>query len=119
MRQYAARLHILYEISRAILAAQSPQAIAEATLRRIQRLVPCQFASVVAFDGDELRVLATHGDILPLPASDRLPCERCVEIAALQLDDFVLLDDVLTCPRLLDGCVLASKGVRSYASVPL
>jgi PAS domain S-box-containing protein len=48
LRWYANQLHILYEISRAILVAQSPQAIAEATLPRLRRLVPCQYAHVVS-----------------------------------------------------------------------
>jgi PAS domain S-box-containing protein len=47
LRRYANQLHILYEISRAILIAQSPQAIAEATLPRLRQLVPCQYAHVV------------------------------------------------------------------------
>jgi PAS domain S-box-containing protein len=47
LRRYANQLHILYEISRAILVAQSPQAIAEATLPRLRQLVPCQYAHVV------------------------------------------------------------------------
>lgn len=48
LRWYANQLHVLYEISRAILVAQSPQAIAQATLHRIRRLVPCRYAHVMS-----------------------------------------------------------------------
>jgi PAS domain S-box-containing protein len=48
LRWYANQLNVLYEISRAILLAQSPQAIAEATLQRLRRLVPCRYAHVLS-----------------------------------------------------------------------
>ena len=48
LRWYANQLHILYEISRAILVAQSPSEIAEATLYRLRRLVPCQYTHVAS-----------------------------------------------------------------------
>ncbi len=48
LRRYAHQLHVLYEISRAILVAQSPRAIAQATLHQIRRLVPCRYAHVIS-----------------------------------------------------------------------
>ncbi len=53
LRWYANQLNVLYEISRAILLAQSPQAIAEATLQRLRRLVPCRYAHVLSLPGVE------------------------------------------------------------------
>lgn len=50
-RLYAKRLQALYEISRAILAAQSPHAIAEAALRRLRRIVPCAYAHIISVPG--------------------------------------------------------------------
>lgn len=47
-RWYASRLQALYAISRAILAAQSPQAIAEAALQRLRRIVTCHYAHMVS-----------------------------------------------------------------------
>ena len=63
-RQYTERLKILREIDQAILAVQSPEEIALATLQHIQRLVPCHRASVVEFDfdADEGIVLAAHAE---------------------------------------------------------
>lgn len=50
MRRYAQRLETLHEIDRGILAAQSPEEIAEAALEHLQYLVPCQQASIVLFN---------------------------------------------------------------------
>ena len=72
LRWYANQLHVLYEISRAILLAQSPQAIAEATLQRLRRLIPCPYVhllsihdaapekSLLIIDADEPYVLSPH-----------------------------------------------------------
>lgn len=50
-RWYARRLQALYEISRAILVAQSPHAIAEAALERLRRIVPCHYAHIASIPG--------------------------------------------------------------------
>jgi|GEM_PF-1947239 len=55
MIRYAERLETLREIDRAILEAQSPEDIAEAAIRYLRRLVPCQQARVVMFDSDLIR----------------------------------------------------------------
>jgi GAF domain-containing protein len=41
LQQSAQRLRIMHEIDQAILAAQSPEAIAQAVLNQIHVLVPC------------------------------------------------------------------------------
>src|SRR4029079_16757750 len=51
-RQYAERLKILREIDLDILAARSPQQIANAALRHIRPLVACQRLSITLFDFD-------------------------------------------------------------------
>jgi len=63
LRGHAGRLRILHEIDSAILAAHSLEEIAQAALRRIRQLVPCQRASVVLFDleASETVLLAAHG----------------------------------------------------------
>ncbi len=62
IKQYSARLEILHEIDQAILGVQSPQAIAQAVLNRIQDLLPCKRASVSIFDYQtgQAIVLAVH-----------------------------------------------------------
>lgn len=47
-RWYASRLQGLYAISRAILAAHSPHAIAEAALERLRQIVLCHYAHIVS-----------------------------------------------------------------------
>ena len=61
-QQYAERLVTLHQIDRAILEAQSPEAIAQATLVRLARLVPYQRAHISAFgpEGKPATVLAVH-----------------------------------------------------------
>ncbi|MCU0490165.1 MAG: PAS domain S-box protein, partial [Chloroflexaceae bacterium] len=64
LRRYAKQLHVLYEISRAILAAQSPQAIAEAALHRLRSIVPCHYSHIVSLpaDGSAARLLMIDAD---------------------------------------------------------
>ncbi len=58
------RLEILHTIDRAILAAESPQAIAQAALAGLQRLIPCPRLSVALIDQEagEGRLLAASRD---------------------------------------------------------
>ncbi|MEZ4708264.1 MAG: GAF domain-containing sensor histidine kinase [Caldilineaceae bacterium] len=63
MRRYRARRH--REIDRGILGAQSPEEIAEAALRHLLYLVPCQRASIVLFDSVDVaanRRLGAYSD---------------------------------------------------------
>ncbi len=61
LRRYAERLEMLQQVGRAILDAQSAEAIARATLARIGHLVPFQRASILAFGPEKVpRALAVH-----------------------------------------------------------
>jgi PAS domain S-box-containing protein len=61
LQRYAERMEMLQEVGRAILEAQSPEAIAQATLARIGHLVPCQRASILAFGPEKTpRALAVR-----------------------------------------------------------
>jgi signal transduction histidine kinase len=52
------RLKLLNEIDRAILAAASPNAIAEVVLKKIRRLIPSRRASIILFDYERQEILA-------------------------------------------------------------
>ncbi len=52
LQKYTERLRILHAIDDAILAAASPQEIANAALRHIQALIPCWGASIVTLDNE-------------------------------------------------------------------
>jgi PAS domain S-box-containing protein len=74
LRRYAERLETLHQIDRAIVEAQSSEAIARATLSRIGRLVPCRLARIVAFgsEADSYTVLAEHSSPGANPAQTDL-----------------------------------------------
>jgi PAS domain S-box-containing protein len=82
LRLYADRLKTLHEIDQGILAARSPEAIAQVTIGRIQQLISCQGAYVTLFDftTDEAVVLATDLDTeSQLKVGARLPLESFAE----------------------------------------
>lgn len=61
LQRYAERLKTLQELDRAILAAQSPEAIAQVALLHIQRLVPFRQAAVVSFDFETYEAVILAG----------------------------------------------------------
>lgn len=64
LRQSIQRLENLYELDRAILAAQSPQHTAQRAMERLNQLLPCSRLSVVLFDWEnqEAKILATYSE---------------------------------------------------------
>ncbi len=83
LRRYAERLKILHGIDQAILAAQSPEDIADAALRSIWKLIPYRRATVGVYDftAGEFRVLATHAlGSNPISPGTRLPLESLGDI---------------------------------------
>jgi PAS domain S-box-containing protein len=73
--RYAERLETLGQIDRAIVEAQSSEAIARAALARIGLLIPCRSASIVAFGAESgsPSVLAHHSSPEAQPARPDLP----------------------------------------------
>jgi signal transduction histidine kinase len=51
-RRFAERLQAEHDLNKAILAEQSPEAIAEVALRRLRQLLPCDHASLLELDPD-------------------------------------------------------------------
>ncbi|MFQ5944068.1 MAG: GAF domain-containing protein, partial [Anaerolineales bacterium] len=117
------RLEFIREIDRAILAEQSPRAIAEVALAHIRDLILCQRASVVLFDfeTDQMEVLAADGFAersiepktrLPLAASDL--SENFLQ------GDIEVIDDISTlshASHLVQA--LGKEGLRSCIEIPL
>ncbi|NJO83130.1 MAG: PAS domain S-box protein [Blastochloris sp.] len=123
LRHYTARLNMLYEISRAILTAQSPEAIAEATVRRIRHLVPCQYVSMVAYDdtAGAVQMLASEHDTVRQTPAEGLGYPSF-------LDDLMLLEQghigsIPDIERVLAAADIPpdwqATGLRSYLGVPL
>ncbi len=87
LRLYSERLNILHEMDQAILAADSSGEIAQAALRRIGELMPCQRACIMTFDCEaaQVTVLAYYVDgEAQVSAQGALPMGQggiCVEMA--------------------------------------
>lgn len=121
LRRHTKRLEVLQEIDRAILAADSPRAIAQAALLHISELVPCLRASVGVFDyeAEESVILAikyrgktkmAHGARFPLKVFDLDELRRgCVQ----SVKDTGSSSDKFTDNR------LRAEGVRSWFAAPL
>ncbi len=57
LQRYARRLRTLYEINQAIIAAESPRTIAEAALKPISQLIPCDQAALLTIDIEHKQVV--------------------------------------------------------------
>lgn len=120
-QRYAQRLKTLHAIDQDILAAQSPEAIAQAAVRHIRQLIPCPRASVTLFDMEAHQVTV-------LAVSDSRETRIGVE-THFPLKDFPqklkrgqvhLEHDFLTRrPQSPLVQALITDGVRSCANVPL
>ncbi|MEM8530861.1 MAG: PAS domain S-box protein [Chloroflexota bacterium] len=123
LRHYTARLNVLYEISQAILTAQSPEAIAEASVRRIRHLVPCQYVSMVTYDDDTdtIHALAVEHETAPQNDAHQL-------VLPTSTYDLTLLRDgqIHYMPDVQQAIApdhisydWQTTGLRSYLSAPL
>lgn len=122
LQQYATRLEALHEIDRAILAAESPQAIAEAALQRCMDQLPCTRASIVVFDHEagegEILGSVAQGDS-QLSGGRRYPITAFHVTKRLQQGTAEVVNDlqaVATTPVLER---LTAEGIRSFISLPM
>jgi PAS domain S-box-containing protein len=124
LEQYAERLRTLHEIDQAILEARSPDAIAQAVLQRMQKLVLCQHASVAVFNpgAHTATILATDPITeVGLDPGTQISLEPFGDIVeSLRKGEGYVLDDLLTFPH-PPPIVQAQQeaGVRAFACVPL
>ncbi len=63
LQRYAERLNILHQIDRAILNAQSPEAIARVAMQHLRQLVPYARASILALDSRTKKVAVLAADV--------------------------------------------------------
>lgn len=126
LQTYTDRLAALHRIDQAILAAESPEAIADAALAHLSPMVDFAHADVLLFDFDaqELFILATHSEHTDaIAAKDwRAPLDGDWQAQIRRLGDghAILIEDVTN----LDGNetllrVLAEEGVRALIRQPL
>jgi PAS domain S-box-containing protein len=123
LRGYADRLHVLYEMEQAILAARSPAEIAETALHHLEQLLPCPRAAVSTFDrpSNTMSLLALHGEgrmELPNGWQERLPLDG--QLRSFRPGEVRLVADVDAClppcplQRAVDG-----HEVHACAQAPL
>jgi signal transduction histidine kinase len=121
--QYTQRLRTLHTLDQAILAAQSPEAIAQAALRHMRELAPFRAAIVSIFDlaASEAVVLAAEANLITaLQPGSRMPLDVFLSSPYLQQGQPFILDDLQVIREPISLHQLAIKdGLRSYLSVPI
>ncbi len=124
-QQYAARLEILREIDRAILAARSSEEIALAAVTRIRRLVPSLRASINLFDFQNRRsillALSING-ATQLQAGGHISLEDYGPPIMDQLrqgQPYVIEDVLAAAEASAVDQRLASEGIRAWLLAPL
>jgi PAS domain S-box-containing protein len=125
LQQYAARLQILRDIDRAILRAQSPDAVAEAALGHIAALIPSWRIGISLFDWQARQGLifaAVGAGVSMFPVGRRISLaeygQRDLEV--LQRGEAYSVPDVLALaapPAPVRA--LQAQGLRSYVRIPL
>src|SRR5690606_11917152 len=125
VRRYAERPQIRHEIDQAVVLARSPQAIAQAALRRISRLIPSHRASIAIFDWDE----ETFSMLAEVPegasgSSDTapLPLSWFWSTGPLRQGEIYRVDNIHDLPDEQQTTLaewLGNHGVHSIVSVPL
>jgi signal transduction histidine kinase len=119
---YAERLKILQDIDRSILAAQSREAIAQAALHNIRRLVPCRLAYVAEFDfyGQQAMILATHLNNEVKSEAVNLPLAIFGLENEFSWNTVRVVEEIDKLPEPPAAAILfLEEEVRSYVDVPL
>ena len=123
LQEYTKRLGVLHEIDQSILEARQPEEIALAALQRVQQLLPCDSASVAAFDrqAQQATILATHPGGSQLGPGAVIPLAPFGEILdPLQKGEPYLSSDLSRIenpPPLIQQ--QQAHGVRAFLCVPL
>jgi signal transduction histidine kinase len=121
-RYYATRMETLHEIDRAIISAESIEAIAQAALTRTQLLIPNRRAGVILFDSE-----ANMADVVAYTLNGEIGQTK----QRFPLDEFELADELLygqahvvndlsrlEFPSAIEERLL-KNGRRSYLDIPL
>ncbi|HMQ50853.1 MAG TPA: response regulator [Anaerolineae bacterium] len=125
LRSHAARLQILHEIDRDILAGQSPKIVAQTVLSYLRDAIPCRRASIVTFERQAgakeinvARVLAAQVDF-----ETNLGVDALLPIEAFSLESLkkgrVTKDILAHHDRSETEQALLAEGVSAYMNVPL
>lgn len=123
LRKSNQRLKALQEIDRAILAARSPEQIAQAAMRHIHALVPCLRASVAVFDfeaGKAVLIAVYTKNATRLDVGTELPLEAFGDAGQLWLGKVHVVEDAESLfSSHAAAASVSAEGVRAYINVPL
>jgi two-component system cell cycle sensor histidine kinase/response regulator CckA len=125
LQRYAERLGTLHAIDGAILAAWSAEETAQAALRHIRQLVPCQGAGIAMFDfeAQEAIMFALQADAevaMGIDIGTRFPMGTFADIEALRQGKVHIAEDTLTLSEPSSAIqALQAVGMRSYIVMPL
>lgn len=127
LHRYTERLQVLHDVHSAILTAQSPKVVAQASLARLRTLIPCFRASVSLFDWE-----TQEEDLVAVDCDEQVPAVTVqknnrisfalhphLDLAAFRQGQVVVEEDLLA---LADPPLLFQEirtRVRSYLSTPL
>jgi signal transduction histidine kinase len=121
LRHYAERLQVLLEIDQGILAAQLPDAIAQATVAHIRQLFPCPRVDIFMYDlkADEAVLLASDLDTeTKLVVGTRTPLgpwQDAIEVA--RRGQVVVVTDLLS--RGWAAEMVYAEGIHTFYAMPL
>lgn len=123
LRSHAERLRTLRTIDQAILAARSPEEIAENALSHIHKLVPCQRVCVTVFDREsrQATILAVSADSeTRLKAGNSFSLDITGLPERLQQGEVLYVEDIKKATQLTPmEETLREEGVGAYLIIPL
>ena len=126
LKQYAARLEVLHEIDQAILAAESLEAIAKATIRHVQNTLQCDYVSFILLDFETHQILLFElaKDGREKPSERLIPMDQVPQFNAildlLRQDDIKLKDELfLSPPEYAINQILPVQDYPSLMFVPI
>ncbi|HZQ61648.1 MAG TPA: response regulator, partial [Casimicrobiaceae bacterium] len=121
MERYAARLALLHEIDKAIIAAQTPIGIAEPAITRLRELVRVPRAIVNIFDLEKNEVewlVAAGPRRVHRGPGVRFPMTFMGDVEALRRGELQVVD-TNTLPAGVEVDALLRSGVEQYVVVPM
>jgi PAS domain S-box-containing protein len=122
LRLSSQRLQILHEIDQAILAAQSPQAIAGAALSRLRQIIPCHRASVIEYlkEGQQYHILAVDVDGKTSLEAGKIFDSNPVILPKLQQGQICWVENSSDRQRMTETHqTLLDEGIRLFVVIPL
>lgn len=128
IHRYTQRLESLRQIDRAILSADSPEALVGVALSRLRELIPCERATVSLVDagvGELVPFMRSPAGEAASPPTGRVPLDALGALGPgaterLRRGEALTVDDLDALPELPPAlAAIRSEGVRSVLAAPL